>query len=466
MPQMLSKRPGLSGFSVKSESRYPPGPKGFSVLACCLSRQRDPLGDLRRIAVKYGDLVHMELGRRHDYLVNHPDYIKAILCAPQSEMARSTPPALKRLLGQGLLTSQGEYHRRHKRMLAPAFHKEIVYQWNSTITRHCEQLHDRWSEHAVVDTEYEMLRLTLAIVLKSLLNAELDEETDEIARAANTLIEMTHCRTLPVIDDLLDKIAMGRIRRFREATDRFDAIVYRMIRERRTDGAGVNDLLSALLRVPDEDGRAALTDEEVRDETLTMLMAGHETTAHALTWTWYLLSQHPEVEQKLHSELDSVIERRLPRIDDLEALPYNRMVFSEAMRLYPPVWIVARRNPKPWSLGRYTIPPGSFIFMSQYLMQRDARFFPDPDRFDPERWRPEVAAQRPKYSYFPFGGGSRQCIGEGFAWVVGLLALAAIAQRWRLSLAPGQRIGLEPLITLRPKYGMRMILQRRVVSTQ
>jgi cytochrome P450 len=197
-----------------------------------------------------------------------------------------------------------------------------------------------------------------------------------------------------------------------------------------------------------------------------MLMAGHETTAHALTWTWYLLSQHPHAEQKLHAELDTVLQGRMPRIDDLEALPYNRMVFSEAMRLYPPVWIVARRNPNAWSLGKFTFPPGSFIFISQYLMQRDARFFPDPDRFDPERWTPEAAAQRPRYSYFPFGGGPRQCIGEGFAWAVGLLVLASLSQRWRLSLAPGQRIDLEPLITLRPKYGMRMIVEQHSNRTQ
>src|SRR5258708_31688021 len=380
-------------------------------------------------------------------------------------MARSTPPGLKRLLGRGLLTSQGDYHHRHKRMLAPAFHKEIVRQWNLTITTHCERLRDRWSEGDEADMEYEMLRLTLAIVLKALVGAELEEGTDEMARAANTLVGMIHCRTLPVIDDLLDKIALGRIRR--DASGRFDAIVYRMIRERRAANASVNDLLSALLRVRDEEtGCAALCDDEIRDETLTMLMAGHETTAHALTWTWYLLSQHPHAEQKLHAELDTVLQGRMPRIDDLEALPYNRMVFSEAMRLYPPVWIVARRNPNAWSLGKFTFPAGSFIFISQYLMQRDARFFSDPDHFDPERWTPEAAAQRPRYSYFPFGGGPRQCIGEGFAWAVGLLVLASLAQHWRLSLAPGQRIDLEPLITLRPKYGMRMIVEQHSNRTQ
>jgi cytochrome P450 len=452
--------------SSRSEQSYPPGPKGISALAQCLSRQQDPLLSLQKIAVKHGDIVHMQLGGRHEYLINHPDHIKAILCAPQSEMARSTPPALKRLLGRGLLTSQGDYHRQHKRMLAPAFHREIVRQWNGTITAKCAQLRDRWSEGDELNVETEMLRLTLAIVLKALLSAEPEGDTDGIATAANTLIKMIHCRTLPVIDDLLDKVAIGRIRRFKEASAHFDAIVYRMMRERRAENAPCNDLLFALLRVCDEEtGNTALTDEEVRDETLTMLMAGHETTAHALTWTWYLLSQHPETEQRLHAELRTVLQGRTPDITDLEALPYNRMIFSEAMRLYPPVWIVARRNPEAWSLAGYTLPPGSFIFMSQYLVHRDARYFPDPEHFKPERWTAEATAKRPRYSYFPFGGGPRLCIGEGFAWAIGLLVLATVAQRWRLRLAPAQRVALEPLITLRPKYGMRMIVEPHFKQT-
>src|ERR1700676_3949464 len=239
--------------SSRSAPNHPPGPKGMSVFARYLSRQQDPLLTLQKIALKYGDLVHMQLGRRNDYLINHPDYIKTILCAPQSEMARSTPPALKRFLGRGLLTSQGDYHRQHKRMLAPAFHREIVRQWNETITGKCAQLCDRWSEGDELNLEAEMLRLTLAIVLKALFSAELEGDDNGIAAAANTIIKMTHCRTLPVIDDLLDKLALGRLRRFKEASARFDGIVYRIIHERRAAAAPVNDLLSTLLRVCDEE---------------------------------------------------------------------------------------------------------------------------------------------------------------------------------------------------------------------
>jgi cytochrome P450 len=247
------------------------------------------------------------------------------------------------MLESGLLTSQGDYHRRHKRMLAPTLHKEMVRQWGSVISAYCERVWSSWCHGKEVNIEREMLRLTLGIALKTLVSVELEHGADEMARAANTLIEMTDFRTLPLIDDLLDKIAMGRIRRFKEAKHQLDAIVYRMIRERRTGGTPINDLLCVLLRVRDEDS-TALTDEEVRDETLSMLIAGHETTAHALTWTWYLLSQHPKVEQKLHAELDAVIPGKLPRTDDLESLPYTRMVFSEAMRLYPPLWIVICRR--------------------------------------------------------------------------------------------------------------------------
>ena len=465
-----SRDPGsaaVTGAPTNLTLANPPGPKGIEAVFRCLSRQRDPLRELGEMALKYGDIVHMQLGRRHDYLVNHPDYIKAILCAPQCEMARSTPPGLKRLVGGGLLTGQGEYHRRRKRMLAPAFHRELIRQWSSTVVAHCVPLRDRWCEGEEVEVEYEMVRLSLGIVLQALLSVDLEEQTDEIARAMNTLIQMMHCRTLPVIDDLLDKVALGRIRRFNENRDRFDAIIYRMIDERRDTRSQAKDLLSALLEVRDEEnGSVGLTDQEIRDEIVTMLVAGHETTAHALTWTWYLLSQHPEVEQKLHGELDAKLRGRLPVVDDLESLSYTRMVFTEAIRLYPPIWIVARRNPNSWSLGDYIFPPGSFIFISQYLMQRDPRFFPDPERFDPMRWTPEAVAQRPKYTYFPFGGGPRQCIGEGFGWIVGLLVLAIIGQRWRLGLAPGQRIGLEPLITLRPKYGMRMIVKQHSNQTQ
>ena len=204
-----------------------------------------------------------------------------------------------------------------------------------------------------------------------------------------------------------------------------------------------------------------MSDRQLRDEALTIFLAGHETTANALTWTWYLLSQHPQSEARLHAELDSALGGRRPAFEDLKNLPYTRMVLAESMRLYPPAWAVGRRALESFNIREYEISAGSVVLMSQYIMHRDERFFPDPERFDPERWTAEAQAQRPKFSYFPFGGGARVCIGEQFAWMEGILLLATIAQQWRMRLDPGQVVDIQPLITLRPKYGMRMALERR-----
>ena len=204
-----------------------------------------------------------------------------------------------------------------------------------------------------------------------------------------------------------------------------------------------------------------MTDEQLRDEALTIFLAGHETTANALTWTWYLLSQHPEVEKQVHAEVDTVLGNRLPTIDDLPRLTYTEMVLHESMRLYPPAWIVAREVLKPYRVADYVVPAGAIVLMSQYVMHHDPRFFPDPFRFDPLRWTPEARAERPKFSYFPFGGGPRQCVGESFAWMEGILAIATLARDWQMRLVPGHPVALLPLITLRPRYGMQMTVERR-----
>jgi cytochrome P450 len=240
-----------------------------------------------------------------------------------------------------------------------------------------------------------------------------------------------------------------------------------MIRERRATGEDRGDLLSMLLLAQDTEGDGtSMSDLQLRDEALTIFLAGHETTANALTWTWYLLSQHPDVEARLHAEIDSSLRGRLPTFDDLPQLPYTRMVLAESMRLYPPAWAIGRRAIKPFEAGGYTIPAGSVILMSQYIMHRDARFFPEPERFDPERWTQAAQAERPKFSYFPFGGGARVCIGEQFAWMEGILLLATLAQHWQMRLVPDHVVDLQPLITLRPKHGMRMTLVRRTATTK
>jgi cytochrome P450 len=235
-----------------------------------------------------------------------------------------------------------------------------------------------------------------------------------------------------------------------------------MIRERRASGEDRGDLLSMLLLAQDEeDNGGGMSDRQVRDEAMTLFLAGHETTANALTWTWYLVSQHPEVEEKLHAEIDAVLADRLPTADDVAQLRYTRMVLSEAIRLYPPAWAMGRRVLGDYEVPPYRIPANSLIFLSPYVMHHDPRYFPNPDAFDPQRWTAEAQVERPKFSYFPFGGGPRQCIGEGFAWMEGVLLIATLAQRWRLRLVPGHPVALQPLVTLRPKYGMRMVAERR-----
>jgi cytochrome P450 len=247
-----------------------------------------------------------------------------------------------------------------------------------------------------------------------------------------------------------------------KAHERLDETIYRIINERRKNNADRGDLLSMLLLAQDEEGDgSSMTDKQVRDESLTLFIAGHETTANAMTWTWYLLSQNPEVEAKLHDELDTVLNGRLPTFEDVAKLPYCEMILAESMRLYPPAWTLGRQVLNDYPLGKYVAPKGSIILMSQYVMHHTERYFPEPYRFDPERWRPEAREGRPKFSYFPFGGGPRVCIGESFAWMEGVLLLATIAQRWRLRLAEGQVVEPQPMVTLRPKYGMRMKLQRR-----
>jgi cytochrome P450 len=276
-------------------------------------------------------------------------------------------------------------------------------------------------------------------------------------------MELFNAMLLP-FSELLEKLPLPQKRRFQRAKERLDTTIYRMIDERRRSGEDHGDLLSMLLLAQDEEGDGGgMTDEQVRDEALTIFLAGHETTANALTWTWYLLSQHPLVEARLHEEIDSVLKGgRLPSFEDVPNLKYTEMVLSESMRLYPPAWAIGRLAIKDHAVGDYVVPPGTLVLLSQYVMHRDERFFPDPTRFDPDRWLPEVKEARPAFSYFPFGGGPRRCIGEGFAWMEGILLIATLARTWSMRLVPGHNVAVNPVITLRPRHGMRMTVSKRI----
>jgi len=305
----------------------------------------------------------------------------------------------------------------------------------------------------------EMMRLTLAIVAKTLFSTDVDSEADEIGVALTEVFSLFEIILMP-FSEVLEKLPLPAVRRFKRARKRLDETIYRLITERRASGNDAGDLLSMLLLAQDEEGSGGMTDEQVRDEALTLFLAGHETTADALTWTWYLLSQNPEAQAAFHAELDRVLGGRLPSFEDLPQLRYTESVFAEALRLYPPAWGIGRRALEDYPIGDFVIPARSVVLMSPYVVHRDLHWYPDPLTFRPERWSVEDPS-RPKFAYFPFGGGARVCIGERFAWMEGTLLLAAIGQRWRLRLEPGHPVERHARITLRPKHGMRMIADRR-----
>jgi cytochrome P450 len=311
---------------------------------------------------------------------------------------------------------------------------------------------ERWRGAERIDIAAEMNRLTLAIVARTLFGADVGDRSDEVREALTTVIEMFDLQASPLAE-WLDRLPLPRVRRFRRAQARLDAVIYRLIAERRRmPAADRGDLLSLLLAARDQEGDGqGMTDQQLRDEAITVFLAGHETTANALAWTWWLLACHPEVERRWHLELNSVLEGRVPAAGDVAGLTYTRMVLAESMRLYPPAWIVGRRAVEDVEIGGYVIPRGTIVLVSQWVTHRDARFFPEPDVFAPERWEPGHVPARPRYAYFPFGGGSRVCIGEGFAWMEGILALATIGQRWTLGRLETGPAPMLAKITLRPK---------------
>jgi cytochrome P450 len=327
---------------------------------------------------------------------------------------------------------------------------------------YAERVGARWQEGQTLDVSSEMMRLTLAVVGKTLFDADVESDADEVGEALTEVMELFDYLMLP-FSELLEKLPLPPQRRFLRARARLDAIVYRIIEERRRSGGDRGDLLSMLLLAVDEEGdRTGMTNEQLRDEAMTLFLAGHETTANALTWTWHMLARNPEAERRLHEELDTVLEGgRAPSVEDFPSLRYTEMVVAETMRLYPPAWAIGRLAIEDHEVGGYHIPRGSLVLVCQYVMHRDPRFFPEPEAFDPERWTTEAKAARPQFSYFPFGGGPRRCIGEGFAWMETVLMLATLARRWRLRPTPGSNVEAHPRITLRPKGGVPMVVERR-----
>jgi cytochrome P450 len=411
----------------------------------------------------YGDVVHFRIGRQSIYLLNHPDLVKEVLVNNYQNFLKGRGlDRTDRIMGKGLLTSEGAFHRRQRQLINSAFHKQRIGGYGDVMVECAARTSAGWRDGQALEVADEMKRLTVSVVGKTLFDHETEDEAGEISAAILAAIKGFKAFRLPA-GDFLERILPGN-RRQMKAREKLEGFINRLIEKKRQSGEDRGDLISMLLIAQQEDAEGLMTDGQVRDEALTIFLTGHETSAQALTWTWYLLSQHAEVEERLHAELDAALRGRLPTAGDMPRLKYTEMVFREALRLYPPAWRVMRRAIADFSAGGYTIPAGSIVLLSPYVMHRDQRFYNDPERFNPERWAVESRDAVPQFCYFPFGAGPRRCIGEGFAWMEGVLLLSTLAQRWRLRLAPGHQVSTQPLIMLRPKHGMRMIVEKREAS--
>jgi cytochrome P450 len=455
----------------RGQYRFPPG---LSLNLLFYLRRRffkpsNPILLFEHLAATYGRIAHYKLGWQHIVFINHPEFIREILVNhPQEMIKERTQRRMKILLGEGLITSEGAFHMRQRRIAAPAFHRQRIAAYADVMTERAAQRRASWHAGQTIDVGAEMMQLALEIVARTLFNTEVTSDVLAINHEVNVIMDLYHYLiSLPLAEAYLYAPLPG-LTRFRRARARLDAVVHRIIHEHRSRSgdADSGDLLSMLMSARDEEGggapeKSGMTDEQLRDEIITIFLAGYETVANALTWTWLLLAQNPEPATRFYDEVDRVLQGRLPTLADLPELRYTEMVFAESMRLYPPAWAMGRQATAPIELGPYRFPTGTYFFFSQYVTQRDPQYFPDPLRFDPERFTPEAKAARPRFAYFPFGGGSRQCIGESFAWMEGVLILATIAQQWRLNLLPDQQIDVQPKITLRPKYPIHMRVEAR-----
>jgi cytochrome P450 len=450
---------------MKSVSEYPPGPTYIFPYTLLRKFLRDPLKILIDISHTYGDIAHFKFGKQNVYLLSHPDYIEDVLVTNYRHFIKSRGLQVsKRLLGNGLVTSEGEYHDQQRHLIQPTFYPKRIKSYSDIMIKQALSMCNSWHNGAILDIHKEMTHLTLVIISKTVLGYDIKPEDDEVGDALLTCMKYFN-RLLTPFGELIEKIPLLPINKgFQKAKRDLDSIVYRMINEHRKkldkeQEKEDDDLLLTLLQAQDEEaGIARMTDQQLRDEVMTIFLAGHETTANALTWTYYLLSEYPETETRLQEELQSVFgnNRTNVTVEDVPRLEYTEKILTESMRLYPPAWALGRQVIDDYKVGGYTIPEGSIILMSQYVMHRDPRYFPEPDRFYPDRWTEEFKKQLPRFSYFPFGGGIRGCIGEPFAWLEAILLTATICSQWRMKHVPSHKVVMKPLITLRPKYGMHM----------
>ena len=446
----------------------PSAPGGLRSLSSARAFQRDPIRSLRNLAA-IGDAVRYRFIIWPTVFLNHPDYIKHALQENNRNYDKRevSNQVARALLGNGLLTNDGPSWLQQRRLMQPAFHRQRLAAFGTLMTTEAEALLRRWDARPAdddrVDVAEEMMGVTLRVVSLALFGADMGGEVGHLGHAFTTVLQfLMRASFQPYV--LIPGLPTRGKRAYLEARAELDRVVYQIIAQRRTksqDSGNRDDLLSLLLRARDADTGAAMDDHQLRDEVITLLAAGHETTAVALSWVWYVLAQHPEVERRLHAELDVALGGRAPAIEDLPRLPYTRMVIEEAIRLYPPAWAIIRRAISADQIGPYSIPAGMLIMISPYTIHRHPGFWDNPETFDPERFTPERSAGRPHFAYMPFGGGPRQCIGNTFALTEAQLVLATLAQRYRLRQNPPHDVQPKPAITLRPDGGMPMRLERR-----
>ena len=439
----------------------PPGPKGHPILGVMPEFNRDTLRFITRCR-DYGDVVRARFLYVTAYFLFHPNDIEYVVSTNAKNFVKAMSLRsnfFQRLVGNGLLTSEGEVWKRQRRLAQPAFHRQRISAYVDVMIDYTERMISTWREGEIRDIHRDMMRLTLEIVVRTLFNADVSQDADKVGRVLSQIVKPFASQA--TIKWILDnRLPTTSHRRFHREAQEIDDIVYRIIAERRARGLDQGDLLSMLLGAQDEDG-SQMTDKQLRDEVMTIFLAGHETTALTLSWTWYLLGQNPAVEERFHAELDEVLGGRLPAMEDLQRLKYTELIVREAMRLYPPAYGLGREAIEECEIGGFRVPRKTQVFMFQWVTQRDPRFFPEPDAFQPERWTEEFANGLPKYAYFPFGGGPRFCIGNTFATMEILLVLATIGQRLRLSLAPDHPVSILPAMSLRPKDGIKVTIAHR-----
>jgi cytochrome P450 len=440
---------------MSPEDASPDGPPALNrrPLSALRTLRRDPIA-LLESAAALGDVVRIPIPRVTVWLVNEPAVIWDVLSSGNRDFRKSpTLQNAKRVLGDGLLTAEGELHRRQRHLIQPIFHHDRIVAYGRDMVREAERTAERLRPGVVVDVHAEMARLTLAIVGRTIFDADLEaRDAAEVAGALDEVLSQFGRQFSPWLP-LTERLPIPSTRRFRRAVGVFDRTVYGLIRDRSDDARRGGDLLSLLLAAKEEG--IGMSEEQVRDEAVTLFLAGHETTSAALTWTWWLLSHHPAAEARLHDELERVLADRSPTVSDLDRLPYTGAVLSESVRLRPPAWAIGRQAVVDHDLGGWTLPAGGVAVVSPWLLHHDARWWPDPGDFRPDRWL-DPDPSRPRHAFIPFGGGPRMCIGEGFAWMEARLLIATLARRWRFELDATARVAMQPVITLRPRYGMAM----------